>query len=314
LLSVEGARVHTCGENQHKPHKHKANAPLSLVGFRPIDITGHEELFAKYPEWTLTPNIWARRHQAFIEQYSDDFMMLIGANVLLDDFFRVDNILANPKFDIYSFQKPPGKYEKKQKDRLELTGGWLLSPKVQKLFASLDRSCFNENHRNDWFLAKVAEDYGLAISRDTWDFETVNNRYEFVSEELPIAEYAPKFADTSSSQCNPYLRWEYADFDAWRKSHQWRFASTMRWCPHEYVVVGKETGLTLMDLWYPLDFMYRNGEVEFWKHKVNLAFHADGHKYWGGWYTFIINRTSEELERRIFAEDETAHQRHCVRQ
>jgi hypothetical protein len=267
--------------------------------FRPIDITGHEALFAKYPEWTLTPNIWARRHQAFIEQHSNDWMMLIGANVLLDDSFRVDEILADPQFDFYSFQQPPSKY-KKEEERLELTGIWLLSPKAQKLFASLDRSCFNENYRNDWFLAKVAEDYGLAILRDTRKFETVNNTYEFVAKELPEADYAPQFTDKIA---NPYLRWEYADFDAWRKSHEWRFASTMRWCPHEYVVASKQTGLILMDLWYPVDFMYRNGEVEFWKHKVNLSYNADGHKYWALCYTNIINRTSDELEQRIFTKD-----------
>jgi hypothetical protein len=181
-----------------------------------------------------------------------------------------------------------------------LTGIWLLSPKAQKLFASLHQSCFNENYRNDLFLARVAEDNGLKIFRDAWDFQTVNNEYEFMADELPAENYAPKFADTIS---HPYLRWEAEDFDKWRLSHKWRFATTMRWCPHEYVVIGKQTGLTMMDLWYPLDYMYRNGEVEFWRHKVNLALHAEGHKYWGGWYTFIINRTSDELERRIFAED-----------
>jgi hypothetical protein len=287
----------------HFYHSHFPNA------FRPIDIRGHEKLFAKYPEWSLTPNIWARRHQAFIEQHSDDWMMLIGANIVLDDSFRVDDILADPKADIYSFQRKPKTYSKKdekQWERLQLSGVWLLSPKAQKLFASLDKSCFNENYRNDLFLMSVAKENGLAIKGSFREFETVNNRYEFMAKELPDDLYAPKFATKIT---NPYLRWEAADFDAWHKSHKWRFAKTMRWCPHEYVVVSQQTGLTMMDLWYPLDYMYRNGEVEFWKHKVNLALHADGHKYWGGWYTTIVNRTSEELERRIFAEDAEAKRR-----
>ena len=76
--------------------------------YTPIDPAGYEVLFAKYPEWTFAPNLWERRHQAFIERMSDEPMVLLGCNTLMPLDLDIADALERcrrEEVDLYSFQR-----------------------------------------------------------------------------------------------------------------------------------------------------------------------------------------------------------------
>ena len=267
----------------------------------PIDITGHESFFAKYPEWTFTSNLWERRHQAFIEQMSNEPMVLLGCNTLIPLELDITGALDQCKqgeVDLYSFQRTNADSDCPA-DQLQLTGLWIISPRLQKVFASLDRTCFVEDNRNDLFLANIAKHLDWCkIKVEMLDTEVVGNQYEYANKKPFVADHW-KTVETIE---NPYIRWNFEDFDQWRKKFTWKLAKTMRWCPHEYVMPNSH-GITMMDLYLPCDYIWRNVVVDLWRKQAMPALFIGSDKYWAHCYALIVNHTSKELEQRIFAED-----------
>ena len=268
----------------------------------PIDATGHESFFAKYPEWALTSNLWERRHQAFIEQMSDEPMVLLGCNTLIPEDLDLTDALNQCKreeVDLYSFQRTNATDSDYPSDQLQLTGLWVISPRLQKYFASLNQTYFVEENRNDLFLANIAERLDWCKTKiEMFDVATVGNQYEYANKQPFIAD---KWSLVETIE-NPYPHWTFDDFDQWRKKYEWKFAKSMRWCPHDYVCPGSH-GTNMMDLFLPCDYIWRCGVVDIWKNRPSPAVFIGSDKYWASCYTIIVNHTSKELERRIFAED-----------
>ena len=268
----------------------------------PIDAVGHESFFAKYPEWALVSNLWERRHQAFIERMSDEPMVLLGCNTLIPlelDITEALGLCQREEVDLYSFQRTDSANSDYPSDQLQLMGLWIISPRLQKYFASLDRTCFVENNRNDLFLANIAGQLDWCKTKiEMLDMPTVANQYEYANKKPFVAN---QWTLTENIE-NPYIRWNFDDFDQWRKKFTWKFAKTMRWCPHDYVCPGAHD-VNMLDLYLPCDYIWRNGVVDLWRNRPSAALFIDSDKYWADFYTFIINHTNKKLEQRIFAED-----------
>ena len=52
-----------------------------------------------------------------------------------------------------------------------------------------------------------------------------------------------------------------------------------------------------------IDYLYRNVYIDQWNRRFQFAVNVDGHKYWYCTAISLLNRTSRELEKRIFVED-----------
>ena len=97
--------------------------------------------------------------------------------------------------------------------------------------------------------------------------------------------------------------WTDADFDEWIGKQTFHFAKTMRWCPHEYVYIWDRDLEDQKNVLMSMDYVYRNAVIDQWKDRYQIAVYRNGHKYWQVRAIDILNRTSKELERRIFLED-----------
>lgn len=260
--------------------------------FKPYQIT--EDVQAEFdavPWWPKGPNLWQRRHQAFRDYCNDEAVMLLCAdNVLFDPLLDMNNAIKRCKSgqtDIISFQ---------QYGDVELSGIWVLSTTAQKLFASLSSSCFNNSQRNDQFLLHVAQLHGLKIEIQQGEFETVDVRLEASGK-----PYDPENHTLIFGGIENYFRWSEEEFDQWRHSMKWRFARTMRSCPHDYVIAYVQH-VTNLKMWPAFDYILRNGFIEIWRGRYNITLVTGTDKYWV-WGINCCNHTSKELKKRIFAED-----------
>ncbi|MBR2586473.1 MAG: hypothetical protein IKE64_13695, partial [Thermoguttaceae bacterium] len=75
------------------------------------------------------------------------------------------------------------------------------------------------------------------------------------------------------------------------------------WCPHEYILIDKSNLDKQKEYLLAVDYLHRNTFIDQWYRRFQFAVHEDGCKYWHCGGIDLMNRTSKELQRRIFEED-----------
>lgn len=254
--------------------------------YEPYKITeSTQAVFDAAPWFPRTPNLWERRHQAF-RAYSDVPALLLSDTAMLDEFFE----LGEHDADIVSYQS--------QSDFVELEYAWLLSPKALQYFASLFNAVFDNQFRNDLWLAKIAADKGLKIETvvipdvANWSNE---KRFELLAEENTDIE-------AIEGESEEYFAWTSEEFDEWRNKFRWRLANSMRWCPHDYIITTTH-GFNVVEAYPAFDYMLRNCVIEFWqKTRPTICCYAGVDRYWVEALSYV-NHTNPDITRRVFMED-----------
>ena len=97
--------------------------------------------------------------------------------------------------------------------------------------------------------------------------------------------------------------WSDRQFDEWIGRQTFIFAKTMRGCPHEYIYIWKRSYEERKNYLRAIDYMHRNAHIDVWHNRYQAALLRDGHKYGYCGTIDLLNRTSRELQRKIFLED-----------
>ncbi len=239
-------------------------------------------------------NILERRHQAFLEwQQREAPLVLLSPGVILSLELDI------APFTEEALQKKTLVSIAPKNETGELSGLWVIPPDVQKVFCSpLTISTVNEYKDDDlgywWGLAKKVN-------------EPIILESEFLSNYLPQYStgsrlHAP-IIDESETTIPDYQKWSKQEFIDWMAKQTFRFAKTMRWCPHEYIILRNYDSAGQREYLMAIDYLHRNAVVDVWRDRFQFAVFEDGHKYWYCGVIDLLNRTSRELEMRIFKED-----------
>ena len=239
-------------------------------------------------------NILERRHQAFLDwRQTEEPLILLSPGVLL-----------SPDLDIVPYVKLAMETQTlisvvpKMSDG-QLSGFWVIPQNIQKVFCGPIPDSVRIVHTgNDigywWALAK-------------------NINAPMIIESEQLTNYLPQYSVGAELQDAPenianvdsivYPQWTTDDFVTWMSKQKFRLAQTMRWCPHEYIMLRNYDPAGQQEYLMAIDYLHRNAVVDVWRERFQFAVFEDGYKYWYCGVIDLLNRTSKELERRIFKED-----------
>lgn len=253
-------------------------------------------------------NILFRRHQGFLEHRSEtEPVVLLSPGLLLDPHFDFEPALRTAEeTGQLVIVTPCGKSD------LPLSGLWIIPPAVQTEFCRPIPAAIAGKYRGG--------DIGYWLAAASRLGKPVYLESEFLENLLP--EYAegtaePALADLSLNPpltVSPYPAWTEEEFLAWMDSQRYRLASTMRWCPHEYIIIDRvyrentkywdsrpfEDQLNYL---MATDYIYRHSHIDQWYSRFQIAAVIRNRKYWNCGSIDLLNATDEDLKRRIFKED-----------
>ena len=239
-------------------------------------------------------NIADRRYQSFYNAYTDntdnEITLLFSPGLLLEEDFDIEPWIekAEQEQRLIVLTDNTGEL---------LSGIWLIPKNILEAFS----------HQGRVDIAQYSSDI------DYW-LDLANTVKEIgVFEVSGFSNYLPQFAKATKERSNIQLdqkeyistipEWSDNDFDEWISKQSFRFARSMRWCPHEYIYMWDRELDDQKNYLMALDYVHRNAQVDRWKDRFQLALIRDGHKYWYVKVIDLLNRTSRELERRIYLED-----------
>ena len=181
-----------------------------------------------------------------------------------------------------------------------LSGLWVIPSRLQRLFCQKIPDQIARRYRGDdipYWLSLAKNTVGWI---ETYDRGLENLVEQYRSGELPFPE-VPITEEVLTS--HPYPSWTREEFTGWMAKQSFRFAKTMRWCPHEYILIDKSNLDKQKEYLLAVDYLHRNTFIDQWYRRFQFAVHEDGCKYWHCGGIDLMNRTSKELQRRIFKED-----------
>ena len=259
----------------------------------------HFAEFAMYPHnlpvdfFDFHVNVLQRRHQAFIENRSETQpVIMLSPGVVIDECFDIEPYIKTAMEKDSLVVVGVSFYS-----HINLMGLWIVPPRIQKEFCRPIATQSAEQHFDD--------DVGFWLKRAG---STVFVNDSNLVNVLPaMADYTKKGEDMTIGELpltgHKYPAWTTDDFRQWMTKQSFRLAQTMRWCPHEYIFMWNRTLESQMEYLLAIDYVNRNAIVDEWNGKFKLAAIVDGYKYWYVGVVDLLNRTSQELQRRIFAED-----------
>lgn len=256
------------------------------------DFIGAAKLPTDFFDFTV--NILRRRHQAFLEYRGGEPVVLLAPGAAfrqdfsLDDYVREAN--ETGKLIIIKPSATAG----------ELSGLWVIPPELQKTFAQPIPDEFAQRFGgNDlpYWLALAAQTTGWLEYQDD-RLENLVQEYQSADEPLPQVPIAG--APLASDY---YPAWTRDQFIDWMAKRKFRFAKTMRWCPHEYIVLDQMSFEEQKEYLFAIDYLHRHTIIDQWYKRFQFAVIEDGYKYWHCGGIDLLNRTSDELKQRIFSED-----------
>lgn len=273
---------------QERPDQFSLHVYLSHFG----DFLPSPDLPKDFFDFTV--NILQRRHQALIEHQCDEPIVLLSPGVAFKEDFDLERHFWTAEMSgRLTIVKPVGHEEM-------LSGLWVIPSRLQRLFCQKIPDQIARRYRGDdipYWLSLAKNTVGWI---ETYDRGLENLVEQYRSGELPFPE-VPITEEVLTS--HPYPSWTRGEFTGWMAKQSFRFAKTMRWCPHEYILLDKRNLDKQKEYLLAVDYLHRNTFIDQWYKRFQFAVLEDGHKYWHCGGIDLINRTSKELQRRIFKED-----------
>lgn len=243
----------------------------------------------------FTVNILQRRHQSFIAHRGVEPVVLLSPGVS----FRTDFVLESYVQEAID----TGKLVMVRAGAFggELSGLWVIPSCLQDEFCKPLLGSVVERYAGDDL------GYWLGVAKRTTGI--IDHMTISLDNEVP--QYAttslPWYDDLVIGEplsAHHYPAWTREEFAEWASNQRFRFASTMRSCPHEYILLGNGDLESQKQYLMAIDCLHRNTFVNQWFRYFQFAVCIDGHRYWYSEDTVsLLNRTSEALQHRIFAED-----------
>ncbi|MBQ1455958.1 MAG: hypothetical protein IIZ25_08950 [Thermoguttaceae bacterium] len=273
---------------QDNPSQYRLHAYLSHFG----DFLPSPDLPEDFFDFTV--NILQRRHQAFIEHQCDEPIVLLSPGAAFKENFDLERRIYEAHLcDRLIIVKPSG-------HEGMLSGLWVIPPRLQKIFCQEIPEEIVLSYRGDdipYWLSLADNSVGWVEFQDPC-LENLVEQYQ--TGELPFPEVSITGEPLAS---HPYPSWTREEFTGWMAKQSFRFAKTMRWCPHEYILLDKSNLDKQKEYLLAVDYLHRNTFIDQWYRRFQFAVHEDGCKYWHCGGIDLMNRTSKELQRRIFQED-----------